>query len=31
MMNSNSGVTSDAKYRRGLRAVSEITVKTLAN
>ena len=30
-MNSNSDVTSDAKCRRGLRAVSEITVKTLAN
>ena len=30
-MNSNSYVTSDAKCRRGLRAVSEITVKTLAN
>ena len=31
MMNSNQDVTSDAKCRRGLRAVSEITVKTLAN
>lgn len=31
MMNSNSDATSDAKCRRGLRAVSEITVKTLAN
>ena len=31
MMNSNSDVTSDAKCRRGLRAVSEVTVKTLAN
>lgn len=30
-MNSNSDVTSDAKCRRGLRAVSEITIKTLAN
>lgn len=31
MVNSNSYVTSGAKCRRGLRAVSEITVKTLAN
>ena len=30
-MNSNSDVTSDAKCRHGFRAVSEITVKTLAN